>query len=223
MECSECGVRGSEGYCVVCHKLLCEVCATRCAVCSTILCDRHRERTTGGRDLCPRCMTRRNEERAARLLARSKRNHGHHHAESLSFQALQAGTDEMPGANFRADPGGDVVSRLAQAAVDNEEINQRVLTASAHKTTPVWVSSLFLGGLCCVLLLLVVGRSGYQSLQPWMSYFIMFMSLLTAVWAVHGMRQDAPTKERRLCLIGLVLAIFACIVAIIFRSPGAPS
>ena len=106
MVCSVCRTRGSIGYCMECHELLCEVCSTSCAQCGQILCAEHVRRMRDGRVLCKRC--------AGIVEAQENGATGSPgvEPEALSFEAMKRELRESP----EPDTAADAPSEAAQAA-----------------------------------------------------------------------------------------------------------
>ncbi len=68
MDCAVCSIRSSIGFCVECHILLCEECATICTRCGKLMCTDHVHETRSGKTLCMECV----EERRARRKERAE-------------------------------------------------------------------------------------------------------------------------------------------------------
>ncbi len=116
--------------------------------------------------------------------------------------------------------GGTVMGDLLPDARRRKfEDDMRVLTASGGKKTPIWLQAFFVGGLSLLLLLPIVGGSGFVMFQPGYSYVVMFLAAVTAFWAVYGVVHEEEPKERWLCLIGLAMALAAITVAWLTRAP----
>jgi hypothetical protein len=111
---------------------------------------------------------------------------------------------------------GDV---MTEARRRRNEQDMRVLGASGGKKTPIWLQALFLGGLALLLLMPIVGGSGFVMFQPWYSYAVIFLAAGTSFWAVYGMIHEEQPKEQWLCLIGLAMALAAIAVAWLRRAP----
>lgn len=112
--------------------------------------------------------------------------------------------------------------RAAEAARRRAELDYRVLTESSSRRTPIWLQSLLLGGLANLLLLPIVGGSGFIYFQPWYSLAVSFFAAVTVFWSLYGLVRIKPHEtagERWLCLIGLVLAVLAGVVAFMLRAP----
>ncbi len=111
---------------------------------------------------------------------------------------------------------GDV---LPEARRKKFEQDMRVLGASGGKKTPIWLQAFFLGGLSLLLLLPIVGGSGFVMFQPWYSYVVIFLAGGTVFWAVYGIVHEEEPKDRGLCVIGLAMALAAIAVAWLMRAP----
>ena len=212
MVCAVCEVRVSAGVCAVCGKILCDVCGVVCSSCGRPSCAAHSYWNHARQPLCAACQSG-NLRRSVQPTAVSERPPAG--VSSTSFEALF----DMP-----PDRGDPNVSP-AEEAPRKKEINTRALTASASRATPIWVSSVFAGGLGWVLLLpllpFISSQNVFRGAQPWMSYSIVFLGIGTAVWALNGLLRDDPKKERMLCLIGLVLGILGALAAFLVRMPSA--
>lgn len=116
--------------------------------------------------------------------------------------------------------GGTVIGDVLPEAKRNRfEQDIRVLGASGGKKTPIWLQAFFLGGLSLLLLLPIVGGSGFVMFQPWYSYVVIFLAAVTAFWAIYGVVHEEEPRERMLCLIGLGMALAATAAAWLTRVP----
>ena len=116
--------------------------------------------------------------------------------------------------------GGTVMGdELPGAKRKKFEEDMRVLAASGGKKTPIWLQAFFLGGFSLLLLLPIVGGSGFVMFQPGYSYVVMFLAAGTAFWATYGMMHEEEFSERWLCLIGLAMALAAGTVAWLTHVP----
>ncbi len=116
--------------------------------------------------------------------------------------------------------GGTVMGDAAPATQRrNFEDDLRVLGESGGKKTPIWLQAFFVGGLSLLLLLPIVGGSGFVMFQPWYSYGVIFLASITAFWAIYGMVHEDEPKERWLCLIGLAMALASTVAAWVTRVP----
>jgi hypothetical protein len=96
---------------------------------------------------------------------------------------------------------------LLEQSIQDERHNARLLTASASRGTPMWLSGAFIGGLACVLLLLMQG--GSQMWEP-LRYVVLLVGMGAVIWNGYGFYSPGqPAKSRNLCLIGLALGIVA--------------
>jgi len=116
--------------------------------------------------------------------------------------------------------GGTVMGDAMPGATRRRfEDEIRVLGESGGKKTPIWLQSLFIGGLSLLLLLPIVGKSGFVAFQPWYSYCVVFLGGVTIFWSVYGMVHEDEPKERWLCIIGLGMALVAVAGAWVLRIP----
>ncbi len=212
MECSVCHVRSSVGFCPECKSLLCEVCGALCTRCGQLACKGHLQRTDAGL-LCRACIIK--QLRPAAAAPPPEPGGGEapiSTPEVLSFAALMADVDEdqRPTAAY-------VPAASAETPAERKEaLNRRVLTASARKDTPVWLSSL-VGGVASWLVFWPAARTElFLEVRNYLLLIVLAVSLGTVVWAAAGvMRREASGKERGLCLLGLVLGAGAAAAAVI--------
>jgi len=116
--------------------------------------------------------------------------------------------------------GGTIMGdELPQARPNKFEKDLRVLGASGGKKTPIWLQVFFVGGLSLLLLLPIVGGSGFVMFQPWYSYVVIFLAAGNTFWSVYGVVHEDEPKDRWLCLIGLAMGLAAIAVAWIMRAP----
>lgn len=146
-------------------------------------------------------------------------------AEAPAPPAARAATAATPipaaGARMRYTDDAPELDELERKAADllaksmeEEKYNERVLTGSARKGTAVWVSSLFVGGLACLLLRLVVGTP--SGIQAPMRYVVIAVGLIGVIMAGQGFyRKQDPVRSRYLCLIGLLLSAMAVLVCLL--------
>ncbi|HNR32003.1 MAG TPA: hypothetical protein PKI11_14020 [Candidatus Hydrogenedentes bacterium] len=216
MECMVCEVRAAAGRCPVCGKPLCESCGAACEVCGRPSCGNHTYWTSAGQALCKKCMHGHRGNRAAPAPARPSEQPTRA-ASSTSFAALR---DAAP--YIEEDSSETDAPRQPK-----KEISSQALSGSAPRGTPVWVSSIFVGGLAWVLLIPLVpflSRGNvFRQAQPWMSYCIVLLGLGAMVWAGAGAVGAQPRRERWLCLIGLAMGLGAAVVAFLVRLPGPPA
>lgn len=119
------------------------------------------------------------------------------------------GLDEIP------DP--EIDKKLAQMLGEGREPT-RMLTGSAAKGTPMWISGGFLGalswGMCYTLAL-------NPTYQPLGTYVSLVISAGGIAWGISGLRNEADSAgERKLCLVGLGLAASAAAVAALNHFAG---
>lgn len=106
---------------------------------------------------------------------------------------------------------------LLEKSMEEERHNARVLTGSASRGTPMWLSGAFLGGLGCVLLLL---QKDGTAIWDAVRYVVLLVGLGAVVWNGYGFyNREQPPKSRNLCLIGLALGI-ATVGITLFRWGG---
>ena len=120
--------------------------------------------------------------------------------------AGQHGLDDVP------DP--EVERKLAQM-LGEDDTAVRVLTGGSPKGRPVWISGMFLGllswGMCYFLSL----NSGYNSVEPYVSYMVGLIGLGALAWSISGLRnEDDSETERKLNWIPLILGVSAAAIAL---------
>ncbi len=179
MECGECEVRSSVGFCHECEMLLCEVCSHTCERCKKTVCKSHIQRTSSGRRICVSCVVHHYDKRAKQTKERREmraeaavdggpaapKKHKRSSSkgattpaaapvDSFSFQSLQEGVDEHPGVPIVGPPvdhrpaGPPSRGPVGETSggftplVDENALNERVLTGSASARTPTWMSGL---------------------------------------------------------------------------------
>lgn len=194
MECIICELRTAVGRCAVCGKHLCDVCGVVCSGCGRPSCAVHAIWNSSRQPICVRC------ERGVPVASIAPPIHSSAEDQPTSFETLD---DAVP----------YIEEDLDAVMPTHKEITARALTVSASRATPVWVSSIFTGGLSWVLLIPLIpflsGANVFLHAQPWMSYCIMFLGLSTAFWAGGGLFRNDPKRERLLCLLGFALGITA--------------
>lgn len=93
----------------------------------------------------------------------------------------------------------------------------RILTASAPKPTPMWVSGLMSGILAFVLCIPLVKNLSLPIFPKLFSYSVLILAGGTIIWNGYGLFFDNNTRVNKLmCLPGLLLGIITAIVALIF-------
>ncbi len=93
----------------------------------------------------------------------------------------------------------------------------RILTASAPKPTPMWVSGLMSGILAFVLCIPLVKNLSLPIFPKLFAYSVLILAGGTIIWNGYGLFFDNNTRENRLmCLPGLLLGVITAIVALIF-------
>lgn len=201
MECSECNVRSSVGFCHECEMLLCEVCSHRCDRCHKSFCRSHIQRTSSGRSICVSCVVANYDKRAKQSkelrerraeraeLGRKKRNARTGASEGFSFESLTKDEEPLPAAREEPPaeptyaPGRDFD---ASPLADAEALNARVLTGSASQRTPTWLSGLGLGIVSWLVLLAALNSSEIGAQRAILNLVALCLSLGTAVWTAPG-------------------------------------
>ena len=107
-------------------------------------------------------------------------------------------------------PDPDIEKKLQQM-LGEDKTNARMLTGSATKGNPMWISGAFLGtlswGMCYFLAL-------GPAFQPIGTYASLVISAGGIVWGISALRNESDTPtERKLGLIGLALSASAGAVA----------
>ncbi|MCF6286162.1 MAG: hypothetical protein L3K26_13370 [Candidatus Hydrogenedentes bacterium] len=160
LEWGACKIRSSVGFCHECDMLLCEVCSHTCERCGTTVCKSHIQRSKSGRRICVSCVVHHYDKRAKKSLERREMRaeavaaggRGRHRSEhrqsaeestaspkeSLSFDALNQEGD------FRTSTAPMDEAVAFSPVVDDDALNQRVLTGSANARTPAWASGLIM-------------------------------------------------------------------------------
>ncbi len=93
----------------------------------------------------------------------------------------------------------------------------RILTASAPKPTPMWVSGLISGILAFFLCIPLVKNFAFPMFPKLFAYSVLILAGGTIVWNGYGLFFDDNTKANRLmCIPGLVLGIITAIIAVVF-------
>ncbi len=169
MECGDCGIRSSVGFCHECEMLLCEECSRTCERCHKTVCKSHIQRTSSGRRICVSCVVLHYDQRAKKAKERREIRaekaatvvHAHGTkkkkkksgsaapppaaapaaAESLSFESLQ---EELGGVSAGPAVMQEERPRAFSPLVDEAALNERVLTGSASAKKPAWVGGLAL-------------------------------------------------------------------------------
>lgn len=168
MECGDCAIRSSVGYCHECEMLLCEECSRTCERCHNTVCKSHIQRTSSGRRICVSCVVHHYDQRAKKAKERreiraekaatvvhakgskkKKRKSGSSAppaaataaSESLSFESLQ---EELGGVSSGPAVMEAERPRAFSPLVDEAALNERVLTGSASSRKPAWIGGIAL-------------------------------------------------------------------------------
>lgn len=243
MQCETCGMRGSIGGCAVCQKMVCEVCGHICPRCGAVFCDRHTALDTPD-GLCKRCAAKAGAQPQEPPQAPPAETppspappgtpaKPEPAGDTLSFEALMRDLGETPASEEPPKPAAQPAApEEEEAPVRAADPNKpwadmldpnstRVLTGSTKRATPMWVSSLFVGGIALIFSLPIALNDRFQGFQPQLSYSVMLLASGTALWALYGMlRGNEPPRERKLCGIGLALSLLAALIAFLVRNPG---
>lgn len=230
VECKICQVRLAEHRCATCGAPICPVCGIACDRCGRWSCTPHVHWTPQKHAVCHVCESgARPAEAPGETVTPASAPSG-----GMSFEALQAelgspppsavGTEEK---RPEPEPAPQSAGRAAEGrpGIGATPDPNRLLTASAQRGTPLWVSALFVAGLSWVLLIPLVtpGINVFHNAQPYMSYSICLLALGAVVWSFTGLfSEKAGRNERRLCLIGLAMGLIAAVVALLVRQPPPP-
>ena len=223
MECAECTVRSSVGYCHECDMLLCEVCSHTCERCGKVVCSSHIQRTSSGRNICVSCVVQhydkrarqskeRREQRAEQVeMGRKVRKPHKRKTENLSFEALaQDQPAPLAGAGLSdAVPGAYHESPLA----DPDQLNARVLTGSASRRTPVWLSGLLMGAAGWILFLLAMRDSAVDIQRAILNLLALLASLGAVLWTGQSAFSKTPDPGRGRSRIALAVGLGALLVS----------
>lgn len=190
MDCLICNTRSAIESCVVCHKLLCEVCGVKCEMCGGTVCPEHVYTTHSGKTLCHPCQEKRRAARHARHAGKKP---------------------EGQGADLEADG--------AEAPAEEEELERPVLVASVRKPPPPWKMSLYIACAAGVLALAVLVFPGLRGFTTpwWGSYFptpylLLVAPVVSVLWGLMGMVTGENQQDRYCCLIGIGVALAACVL-----------
>lgn len=241
MECAQCGVRSSIGYCHECEILLCEVCGNRCERCHKTVCRSHIQRTSSGRNICVSCVVANYEKRAtqskelrerraerAEIGRKKKRTRDRDGVqgsplvsesapaeESFSFESLVR--DDEPVAYRTSAPMESQSLRFESAPLaDPDALNKRVLTGSASARKPMWLSGLVLAALSWLLLISALRASEVGAQKAILTLVAFLLSLGTLVWvtpsAISKEGGSARKRSRLVLLIGIAAFLGAVLV-----------
>ncbi|MCX8065422.1 MAG: hypothetical protein N3G21_09675 [Candidatus Hydrogenedentes bacterium] len=93
----------------------------------------------------------------------------------------------------------------------------RILTASAPKPTPMWVSGLISGILAFALCIPLFKNTAFPMFPKLFAYSVLILAGGTIIWNGYGLLFDENTKVNRLlCIPGLVLGIITAVVAVLY-------
>lgn len=226
MECSVCKIRSAIDFCKECERALCEVCGIACDRCGKLVCRPHRDRTPGGRNLCPPCMAHRNEKQAKADAEKAAK--GGKQVKSHSFDALMADLDDAPMTHegpeapppgpppegFPEDwvpPPDEPVPRKPAPRTQEDELNERLLARSSAQPKPYWWRSLKPGIVSLLLLLFTA-----TFFQPFSSYAVIFFGAVAVLFALAALlNKKVDIKDRKLSVLGFLVGVICIIVALL--------
>lgn len=248
MECAVCQTRSAVGYCAQCKTMLCEVCGVACAACGSITCKRHSAKDAAGRSLCSQCQTHQNSpaqpppqpavpakqtapkpevltfDALAEELGRTEWQGGGGPESDASQEARSSAPDDTQRKPAQDKPARSAAQQTAPQRkklvmdMDEDAINARVLTGSAPKGTPVWLSGAFLGVVACVTTWLLRGFIADPRFQRIGSGLVIVIALGAILWSGSGLfNQNASSRDRKLCIIGIVLGLAAALAGTLLR------
>ena len=223
MECGDCGVRSSVSYCDECELLLCEVCGNVCERCHKVVCRSHIQRTSSGRNVCVSCVVANYDKRAKQSrelrerraqraeLGRKVRKHSARKEESLSFESLSR--DLGPGPSVPA-PAPDLRDFHAIPVADPEQLNARVLTGSASRRSPTWISGLAMGVLAWLLCAGALRDAPFPVQQAIFNLVALLVSLGAVVLTCPGAFAKIAGPDRTRSRIAFAVGLGALLVAV---------
>lgn len=233
MECGECTIRSSVGFCHECDILLCEVCSHGCERCGKTVCKSHIQRTSSGRHICVSCVVHHYDKRAKKAKERremraeaavvgavaapspGKKSSGisssssKPHVESFSFESLQADMGASP-INV---PEPSSTLQPYSPLVDQDAINQRVLTGSAPKRRPEWVTGLLLTALAWVVFVGAFTGTSLGGKQVICSGVAMLLSFGAVVWTGPSAISKGDRLRRRRGRLALAVGAITLIAS----------
>lgn len=208
MECGDCAIRSSVGYCHECEMLLCEECSRTCERCQKTVCKSHIQRTSSGRRICVSCVVHHYDQRAKKAKERreiraekaatvvhasgSKKKkkksvpvapapapEAASAGESLSFESLQ---EELGGISAGPAVMEEERPRAFSPLVDEATLNERVLTGSASARKPTWTGGLVLACVGWVLFLAAFTGSSLGIQQYIFNLLAVVLSFGAVLW-----------------------------------------
>ena len=226
MECGECNIRSSVGFCHECDILLCEVCTHVCERCKKVVCKSHIQRTSSGRRICVSCVVHHYDKRAKKAKERRelraeaaatvdkshKRTKRKKKAppsasggENLSFESLNEG-----GGDVAAGPP-PVFDEPAPYSplVDEEAINDRVLTGSGSKRAPAWVTGVALSVVAWLLCLASFAGASLGMRQFLLSILAVIVAAGASIWTGPGSFAKGDKQLRIRCRIAFFIGLSA--------------
>lgn len=222
MECADCTVRSSVAFCHECEMLLCEVCSHTCERCDKVVCRSHIQRTSSGRNICVSCVVlhydkrarqskERRERRAEQVAMGGKvRKPKKRVTENLSFEAL---AEDMP-APVATYPSGEYDAFEPSPLTDTEQLNARVLTGSAGRRTPVWISGLAMGCVAWLLCLAALSGDAVNIQRAIYSFLALLVSLGTVVWTASSAFSKTQDGNRRWARVAFAVGSSALLMTV---------
>jgi hypothetical protein len=226
MECGECNIRSSVGFCHECDILLCEVCTHVCERCKKVVCKSHIQRTSSGRRICVSCVVHHYDKRAKKAKERRelraeaavtvdksrKRSKKKKKAppsapsgDNLSFESLNEGGGDFSGGPA---PIADEPAPYSPL-VDEEAINDRVLTGSGRERSPAWVTGLALSAVAWFLCLASFGGSSLGMQQYLLSILAVIVAAGASIWTGSGSFAKGDKQLRIRCRIAFFVGLSA--------------
>jgi uncharacterized Zn finger protein (UPF0148 family) len=205
MECSKCHLRSAIGYCGITHQLLCEECGVHCDQCGMFVDRDLIYETHKGVKLCPKCQ----EERKSRKSEKKKR---HHHHEHEAAPAVSTGDTSLAALESQS------ATRDTLEEEEEEVAGDEVLAASGYQKWQPWQFSMLLavfGVIGATLIIIFPSFRGITlgdgSYFP-MAYIVVFLPLLSFVWAFIGLTYAKFWEDREKCLVSSGLGILAIVM-----------
>lgn len=216
MECAQCGIRSSVGFCHECEMLLCEVCGHQCERCHKTVCRSHIQRTSSGRNVCVSCVVENYEKRAtqskelrekravrAEIGRKTRRKRepgasqgGDNPSESFSFESLVRGDETSPYAVSGPSAKEPAYRMDGMPLADPEALNRRVLTGSAQQGKPTWLTGLALAFMSWVFLLSAYRATEIGAQKAILTLVALILSIGTVVWTASGAFAILESRER---------------------------
>ncbi|MFO7975055.1 MAG: hypothetical protein R6V12_10525 [Candidatus Hydrogenedentota bacterium] len=187
------------------HELLCEECGVHCDQCGMFVDQDLIYETHKGVRLCPKCQ----EERKAQKSEKKKKKH-HHHREHEEVGSTPGGDTSLAAL--------DDESSAREMLEEEEEVpSDEALTTSGYQKWQPWQFSMLLAVFGVIGATLIIVFPSFRGITlgdgsyfP-MAYIVVFLPLLSFVWAFIGLTYAKFWEDREKCLASSGLAIL-CIV-----------